>query len=648
MALYLTAPLIARDRVGAISWPGFQIIIWQNKTVPQYLKLRAMGVTAARVQANRHGETRASAARKVAPLKLAGLRPYIENIATDFYSAYHRWTPHKPVNWRFVELQALAAKGGQDKYIFRRQPSLSDRHALRVIERRLTQTVRAYAAYHPLYFNLGDETGIADLSAAWDFDYSRPSLRAMRVWLRRQYRTLAALNREWGTQFPDWRDVTPPTTTETMARTDGNYAAWSDFKAFMDFAFANAIHDGSSAVHRGAPWARSAIEGAQIPGWGGYDYARLAPAVDVMELYDVGENLALAQSFHPGLIALTTSNWSHPNAQHYAWREFLRGTRGMILWDPTNGLVQPDGEVTTEGKRAACFFAEMRTGVGPLIRSSERLMAPVAILYSPESFRIQWLLDHRNLGEAWTQRGSAAENEDNAVRRTQHRDYKMFLQLGLTPEFVDERQISAGILVKRREKILILPQTLSLSRRSAGAIRNFVKAGGILVTDGQVGLFDGHGRRLALTLLAHLLKSGNPHVVALPASHALAVAMVLNVLRAADISWQARIRTPADRIEEFVYQHGSVRLLVLLSDASISETGRSVPVTLLLPHAANAYDIRARRFLGNAVNIKVDVSNANPTVLALTNAPLSRRVCRELFKWDTCPDQPHDVHKKMR
>ena len=622
--------------------------MWQSKTVPQYLTLRSMGVTAARIQANRHGETKASAKTKVAPLRLTGLRPYIENIATDFYSAYHRWTPHKPVNWRFVKLQALAKREPHNKYLFRRQPSLSDSRTLQAIERRLTQTVRAYAAYHPLYFNLGDETGIADLSAAWDFDYSRPSLRAMRVWLRGQYGKLAALNREWGTRFSDWHDVSPPTTTKTMTRTDGNYAAWSDFKEFMDFAFAKAIYKGTRAIHRGAPWALSAIEGAQIPGWGGYDYARLAPAVDVMELYDVGENLALAQSFHPGLIELTTANWSHRDTQHDAWREFLRGARGMVIWDSTNALVRADGAITAEGKQAKLFFREMNAGVGPLIMSSKRLMAPVAILYSPESFRLQWLLDNRKLGEAWTQLSSASENEDDAVRRIQRRDYEMFLHVGITPEFVDARQIAAGVLLKRRDKILVLPQTLSLSQRSADAIRRFVKAGGIIVKDGQVGLFDGHGRELPKTLLARLFQSGTSHVVTLPTSHALATARLLRVLKAAGIPWQARVRGKADQIEEFVYRHGCIKLLALLSDMYLTELGRSVSVTISFPRAVDAYDVGAKKYLGSVIRIKLDVSNAKPIVLALARAPLVGSVCQKLFTWRTCSDHPHAEQKGVQ
>ena len=83
--------------------------MWQTKNAQQYQALRNMGITAAMVQADRAGETPTSARQKVFPLVQAGLRPYIENIATDFYSAYHRWMPNKPVNASFLAMPTVLA-----------------------------------------------------------------------------------------------------------------------------------------------------------------------------------------------------------------------------------------------------------------------------------------------------------------------------------------------------------------------------------------------------------------------------------------------------------------------------------------------------------------------------------------------------------
>ena len=85
--------------------------------------------------------------------------------------------------------------------------------------------------------------------------------------------------------------MVPDTTDAALARAGENFSAWADFKAWMDVAFADAVRAGTDAVHAAGADALAGIEGAQPPGWGGYDYALLAPAVDVMEMYGRGGNI---------------------------------------------------------------------------------------------------------------------------------------------------------------------------------------------------------------------------------------------------------------------------------------------------------------------------------------------------------------------
>jgi hypothetical protein len=76
-----------------------------------------------------------------------------------------------------------------------REPSLSDRNWLEKVRDHLTCDVRALEPCRPLYYILGDETGIADLSASWDFDFSQASLTAMWHWLKERYELDQALSR---------------------------------------------------------------------------------------------------------------------------------------------------------------------------------------------------------------------------------------------------------------------------------------------------------------------------------------------------------------------------------------------------------------------------------------------------------------------
>src|SRR5262249_28142806 len=157
------------------------------------------------------------------------------------YSAYHRYFADKAVNWRFVELKKAYRANPADPTVFIRDPSLSDPEWHAKIRARLAETVRAHRSWRPLYYSLGDEPGIADLSAFWDFDLSRHSAEGYRGWLRTRYGGLAALNAQWGSRFETWDAVAPVTTTEAMKRTDGNWSAWGDFKEWMDAEFARAL-----------------------------------------------------------------------------------------------------------------------------------------------------------------------------------------------------------------------------------------------------------------------------------------------------------------------------------------------------------------------------------------------------------------------
>ena len=140
------------------------------------------------------------------------------------------------------------------------------------------------------------------------------------------------------------------------------------------------------------PQALSAIEGVQLPGWGGYDYARIAHAVDVMEIYPGDETLASICSINLAVIPLITGFATSPNDIHDIWRAVLLGSRGLILWD--------EGSPGRRRRRRRARPAPAGT-LAPAVRRADaarsggacwppcRPAGPLAILYSPASLRTQ-------------------------------------------------------------------------------------------------------------------------------------------------------------------------------------------------------------------------------------------------------------------
>src|SRR5579872_1153786 len=460
-------------------WWDYHIIMWQSQTPEQYAALQQIGVDAGQVLPASRGEPDRLAMGQIEPLLRTDLRWYVENIATDFYSAYHRWFLDRPVNWRFLAVKKLYEENPLDTAALSRDPSLSDPKWLAAVSDRLIRTVRANAPYRPLFYDLGDEPGIGDLSIFWDFDFSQSSLKGMREWLKQQYRSLSALNREWGSHFADWESITPTSTREAIALTDDNFSAWADFKEWMDVAFARALRLGTDAVHSADDSAYAAIEGAQIPGWGGYDYTRLAHVVDVMELYDGGGNLEVVRSLNPKMIVLTTSSASGSAEGHYVWRELLRGSGGVILWDPRSEFAREDGTLGKRGRAAAPYFRALREGLGALLINSDRVYDPVAILYSPASIRTQWMLDWKPKGQTWAARDVEVSYEDkSSVRSSMLRYAHLLERAGIHPRFLSADQIEAGALGRDHYRISILPHAISLGSQEADAIRRFVELGG--------------------------------------------------------------------------------------------------------------------------------------------------------------------------
>lgn len=627
-------------------WSNYNVIMWQPQKAEHCGALREIGINAGTIIADDKDDPAQSIDQQISSLLDCGLGWYVENIATDFYSAYHRWSPNHPVNWRFVESKKAYQENPRDLAAFMREPSLSDPNWQRKIRDRLMATVRAHRRYRPLFYDLGDETGIADLSAFWDFDFSSYSLAEMRRWLKERYRSLVALNRQWGTRFGKWDAVMPMTTAQAMKQLDQNYSAWADFKAWMDVAFAQALKRGTRAVHAADRTAYAAIEGGQIPGWGGYDYSRLATAVDLMEFYDGGGNVEIARALNPNLVLLTTSANSGALEAHDIWRALLRGSRGVIFWDPNHGIVGEDGGIGQRGRDVAEPVREIKAGLGALLSHSHRQTAPVAILYSPASMRTQWMLDWQPKGDGWSDRDANSDYEDeSAVRSSMAGFFSLMAHMGLEPRVVVSDLIEKGGLRRGKFRVLILPRAIALSEAEALEIRRFVAEGGTVIADGEPGQFDQHSRRMPRPLLAKLFQTTTDdlrtrfsfgqgraiYVDAQAASDATPVSSdarnrILQTLAEAGITPTITVSGKNGErvtdIETYVWRNGDATIIALQRDlpaAAAEGPGRSTDrVIVTLPQRAHFYDLRARKPLGETNRLELAVDPIVPAILAVS------------------------------
>lgn len=635
-------------------WKDYQIIMYQNYPSAIQSKLETLGING--------GQWVGRNMQPPEALVDNNMRWYSENIATDFYSEYHRWRSDRPVNASFVKAKELYQKDPTSKEAFKRHPSFWDPAWRTMIHDRMIDVVKRNDPFKPFFYSLSDESGIADLGAQWDFDFSDQSLVPMRVWLQKRYGTLSALNAEWGTAFSSWDQVYPFTTNEAMQRKGENFAPWADFKEWMDISYANALRMGVDAAHEVDPNAFVGIVGAQKPGWGGYDYTRLTEAVNVMEPYDIGSSVKLAHSLNPAIPLLSTTFASGDWERHRIWFELLQGNRGLILWDEGANYIRPDGTKGTAGAKAEGYYRELREGMGALIINSTGLDDGIAIHYSQPSMRTEWMLERRPDGDAWWNRDAKYERTHNDFLRLRESWGHLIEDQGLQYNFVSYMGLEKGELQRHGYRVLILPRSSSLSQKETENIRSFISEGGVVVADGLPGTFDEHSRRLPASPLADLFSEpsngamkitpfGKGKAITLKADtmnylqnritghEGATYAAIADLVRTCGLHPEIAATDEAGKPEVGTivrtFTNGAVRLLSVQSNPQqrVDELGpadfrsndrfaKKKSVRLVLPKPMYVYDTRRMKSLGRQEKLAIEVDPYDPTILALSENPL--------------------------
>jgi hypothetical protein len=628
-------------------WSDYDIIMWQPQTAAGAASLKPLGINGGMWNPR----------ERYAPGSLLNndMRWYVENIATDFYSEYHRYFNNQRKNWKFIAAREEYKKDPTSREPFKRQPSLSDPVWLDKVRDRLVAVTKVFQPYRPFFYSLGDETGIADLAAFWDFDFSPESLAGMRRWLRERYRSLDALNKQWETEFADWDAVMPPTTDEAMKAPGENFSAWSDFKEWMDVSYAAALKMGADAVRSVDPNAYVGIGGAQMPGWGGYDYSRIVDAINYIEPYDIGNNIEIIRSLNPRMAVVTTSFATGDWEKHRVWYELLHGNRGLIIWDDKAGFLGPGNTIADRGREAAKYYNEIRGGVGALLIASERLSDPIAIHYSQPSLRIEWMLAQRPRGGEWLTRNSSTEYTDSRFLRLRESWCRLIEDHGLQYNFVSYGQVERGELLRGGYKALVLPQSSALSAAEVKEITAFVAQGGTVIADGEPGRYDEHCRRLPKPGLTDLFDAAG-------AGTGKAIRMTPGILnyhqdrlvgkeggmhsRAGEMFSAAGLKprfavTDAHGnrpvgVETHTFRNGNVWIVALLPNPQlrVDELGppefksnerfaKPVPVRLTLPGDAFVYDVRAAKPLGKVSSLPATVDAFEPLIFSVAESEIA-------------------------
>ncbi|MGH9649038.1 MAG: beta-galactosidase trimerization domain-containing protein, partial [Terriglobales bacterium] len=356
----------------------------------------------------------------------------------------------------------------------------------------LRSGMEKYKLFRPLAWYLADESSLTAYGDALDLSWSDIALTKFREWLKTRYPSLSLLNAEWDSNFANWDDVVPLTTAEAQAK--GNYAGWMDHRTFMEEVFANALQVAAETVKQEDPGSRPSISGTQVPGpSNAVNWYRLDQIVDYLQPYSDGDQDELHRTMRPGLILTGFTGYQDHGKvlRHQLWHRLFHGHTGASLfWHYT--ALNADLTLTEQGRDLGETIDEFRNeGLSLLLRGAERENCGIAVHYSLLSVRGQWITDG-HIAPHEVSNG----NSTSAHLKRFHQNRSAWLQAlndaGYQYDLLTTEQIDAGKLANYR--VLILPDSIALSDSEVDAIRKFVENGGLLLSDVETGLMDGHAR----------------------------------------------------------------------------------------------------------------------------------------------------------
>jgi len=348
--------------------------------------------------------------------------------------------------------------------------------------------------------------------------------------LEKQFGSLDQANARWGslsgrgmqnepTKFQNWGQVIAfiqrfyKELGELTSTRGWNVSPWCDFRNFMDENYADAVKKAADICKAEDPYALCATEGAQVPSaFGWYNYEQVVRAVDVIEVYNRGNNVEVIRSLKPSVIMFSTHRFSSlpgqvPDSKEHLrqqwairpiWWGLFHSHNAALIWDNNeveNRFLDPStGKLTPSADTFSGLFRELRGGLGKLIINSERKHDGIAIHYSQASIQIHWLLENLKSAREWMlQSGGRSDSLCSAVRNSWT---KLIEDLGLQYNFVGKSTIESGGLSSGEYKVFIMPQSVAVGAEEAQQIRAFVQSGGTLVADYRAADLDGRGRDL--------------------------------------------------------------------------------------------------------------------------------------------------------
>jgi len=373
----------------------------------------------------------------------------------------------------------------KDRKFLERTPCFDDPAILKDLYDRCYASAKQKAGFNMDYYFVGDEGSLTSYGDAFDFCWGPHTLAGFREWLKGEYGSLEALNREWKTEFKEWSSVVPLTTEEAAA--SGNFAPWADHRTYMEVVFARAYQTAREGVVAADPDGHIAVSGTQgTTAYNGCDWYRLDQVIDDFLSYGGGNQWDLHRCFaKPGAMLgfWTGYGSSGLGVQNAIWNAAIHDVLyPNIFW--MYSYLNPDFTYSKSARdMGEAFKALSLEGVGRLFAESEREQDGIAIHFSMPSVHGTTIYQEQHPDQA---------RELRQLSGARNGWVQMTNDLGMQFDFVSYDQIEKGALASGKYRVFIMPLSVALSPEEVEAIKAFAESGGVVIADAGAGMMDDH------------------------------------------------------------------------------------------------------------------------------------------------------------
>ena len=425
-----------------------------------------------------------------------GIRAIL-NVATQNAVGYHTppWLERRYAGKGVVDADGNGSANGRTHLL----PCLDDPEYARYAKRYLTALAKHYAGDARVAgWVLWGEPSLYNNNGK-PICYCEHTLAIFRSWLERRYGDIARLNAAWGTDGPvdfgSFAEVRAP--RGAIAR-DGGYAAWSDWREFMNAHFAEIIAE-ADAIMKANGSTQPTIDEmyGQLGGCGACnDIWKLGASCDIVGAslfcrpgYPIAYSLVTVNSVAAklGKSVFVVEECGGPRGYSYdLWTptpEEIRseavqalgmGARGLMYWcwrprftdfeAGTYGMCRADGKPLPRARAGGETGARL-TALGNRLADAE-WRAEVGVLHLSRAY----------FADIDRTKEQVLGGECGAIRA--------LLDLHVTPVLVDAEMLRRGL--PRNLKALVLPFSYVMDPEETAAVAGFVRAGGTVLADGNL------------------------------------------------------------------------------------------------------------------------------------------------------------------